>query len=297
MKKNIFWYINILSLEVIVFVVGNYYFICYYLFVRCNMNLLNEFDNNKNAVINPCDFIKKINNMPEVAIACFSSVLFEKIINGSKCIEIGKLHNTNGYKSIYEIEYKGKRLAIFMMAVGAPAAVADIEDIHEMGSKKIIVFGNCGVLDNEIDDCSIIIPNRALRDEGTSFHYMSPSKDILVNKKYISEFEQIINDFGYKYTKGTTWTTDAFYRETRDIINNRRMEGAKVVEMEASALQAVADFRGFDLFIFFYAGDNLAGDNWDKRSLDGEVKLDEKSRIAYLALELGYMISENDKSK
>jgi len=142
MKKNIFWYINILSLEVIVFVVGNYYFICYYLFVRCNMNLLNEFDNNKNAVINPCDFIKKINNMPEVAIACFSSVLFEKIINGSKCIEIGKLHNTNGYKSIYEIEYKGKRLAIFMMAVGAPAAVADIEDIHEMGSKKIIVFGN-----------------------------------------------------------------------------------------------------------------------------------------------------------
>ena len=63
--------------------------------------------------------------------------------------------------------------------------------------------------------------------------------------------------------------------------------------MEASALQAVADFREFDFFTFFYAGDNLDGDNWDKRSLEGEIKLDEKSRIAYLALEIGYKISED----
>ena len=202
--------------------------------------------------INPGDWIKKIDNMPDVAIACFSDVLFNSIVHGGKCLEIGRLHNTNGYKSIYEIEYKGKRLAIFMMAVGAPAAVADIEDIHQMGSNKIVVFGNCGVLDNTIDDCSVIIPNRALRDEGTSFHYMEPSKDIVVNKKYVSQFKEIVEEFGYKYTEGVTWTTDAFYRETRDIVNKRCEDGAIVVEMEASALQAVADFREFDFFTFFH---------------------------------------------
>jgi hypothetical protein len=62
--------------------------------------------------------------------------------------------------------------------------------------------------------------------------------------------------------------------------------------MECASLQAVADFRGFDLFMFFYAGDNLDLPEWDKRSLSGDVKLDEKSRIALLALELGYKISK-----
>jgi len=255
--------------------------------------LLNEFDSNKDAVINPSDLVNEIDNMPEVAIACFSNVLLEKIVDGGKCMKIGELHNTNGNKTIYDIEYKGKRFALFMMAVGAPAAVADIEDIHQMGVNKIIVFGNCGVLDDSIDDCAVIIPNRALRDEGTSFHYMEPSRDILLNKKYVSEFKEILNDFGYSYVEGTTWTTDAFYRETREKVERRRNEGAITVEMEASAMQAVADFRKIDLFTFFYAGDNLLGDEWDKRSLSGEVKLDEKSRIAYLALELAHKISRD----
>lgn len=255
--------------------------------------LLNEFDSEKKAVINPSDIIKKIDNMPDVGIACFSKILFEKIIDGGKCCKIGSLNNTNGCKDIYEIEYRGKRFAIFMMGVGAPAAVSEIEDIHEMGVNKFIVFGNCGVLDSSIDDCSIIIPNRALRDEGTSYHYVKANEDILLNKRYVEEFKEILDEFGYSYTEGTTWTTDAFYRETSDKVQRRKEQGAITVEMEASALQAVCDFRDIDLFIFFYAGDNLAGENWDKRSLSGEVKLDDKFRIAYLALELGYKISEN----
>ena len=256
------------------------------------MILLEEFDENKKAVINPGDFHKKIENMPKVAIACFSHLLFQNIVAGGKCIKIGELHNTNAYKDIYELDYKGKKLALFLVGVGAPSAAGDIEDMYSMGVEKFIIFGNCGVLDNNIDDCAVIIPTKALRDEGTSFHYMAPSRSIDLNKKYVNEFKKILNDFGYKYVEGTTWTTDAFYRETRDKVNRRKDEGAIVVEMEASAMQAVADFRGVDMFIFFYAGDNLAGENWDKRSLSGDVKLDEKSRIAYLALELGYEISD-----
>ena len=257
------------------------------------MILLEEFDNNKEAVINPNDFHDKIESMPEVAIACFSHKLFDKIVAGGKCIKIAEIHNTGESKNVYEIEYNNHKFALFKIGVGAPVAVGDIEDMHAMGAKKFIVFGNCGVLDSSIDDCSIIIPNKALRDEGTSFHYMDPSKSIDLNTNYVNEFKEILNKLGYSYTEGATWTTDAFYRETRDKVNRRMREGAITVEMEASALQAVCNFRGCELFIFFYAGDSLAGEKYDKRSLSGDIKLDEKSRIAYLALELACKIDKD----
>lgn len=257
------------------------------------MLLLEEFDNNKDAVINPKNVHERIEGMPEIAIACFSHKLFERIVAGGKCIKIAELHNTGERKSVYEIEYNGNKFALFKIGVGAPMAVGDIEDMHALGVQKFIIFGNCGVLDNSIEDCMVIIPNRALRDEGTSFHYTAPSRDIKLNKNYVSEFKDILNKFGFDYTEGTTWTTDAFYRETREKVNKRREEGAITVEMEASALQAVCDFRECELFIFFYAGDNLAGEEWNERSLSGDIKLDEKSRIAYLALELGSKIANN----
>ena len=253
--------------------------------------MLYKFNEEVDAVINPCNMIQKIDNISDVAIACFSKKLFDKIVEGTKCVEIARLNNTNGDNIIYEIEYKNKRFVLFMMSVGAPAAVNDLEDVHAMGVNKFIIFGNCGVLDKTIEDCAVIIPNEAIRDEGTSYHYLDATDTIKVNNKYVDEFKEILDEFGYSYIEGMTWTNDAFYRETRRKLESRIAMGAKCVEMECSALQAVADFRGFDLFMFFYAGDNLDLPEWDKRSLSGDVKLDEKSRIALLALELGYKIS------
>ena len=254
------------------------------------MILLEEFDETKTAVINPNNMVERIPNMPKIAIACFSHILFEKIVSGGKCSKITELNNTNLRKEIYEIEYKQNKFAIFMMSIGAPAASADIEELHALGVEKFIVFGNCGVLDSSIEDCSVIIPTEALRDEGTSFHYQKPSKSIKLNTKYMNEFKEILDNLNFKYTEGISWTTDAFYRETQKKIEERKKSGAIVVEMESAALQAVANFRQVDLFIFFYAGDNLAAESWDKRSFLGDIKLDEKSQIAYLALELANKI-------
>ena len=258
------------------------------------MLLLEEFDNNKKAVINPNNVHERIDDMPKIAIACFSHNLFNSIVAGGRCIKIAELHNTTEDKDVYEIEYNGNKFALFKIGVGAPVAVCDIEDMHALGVEKFIVFGNCGVLDDSIEDCGIIIPDRALRDEGTSFHYAAPSRDIRLNKNYVKEFKEVLDQLGFDYVEGATWTTDAFYRETREKVNKRREEGAITVEMEASALQAVCDFRECELFIFFYAGDNLAGEEWDKRSLSGDIKLDEKSRIAYLAFELASRMSETN---
>lgn len=248
--------------------------------------VLEEFDMNKIAVINPGDIVTKKVDFPEVAIACYSKILFEKIVDKCEGKLIGELTNTVGKKNIYEVEYAGKRIAIFNIGAGAPMAATDIEDIHEMGAKKFIIFGNCGVLDKTIEDCSIIIPTEAIRDEGTSYHYMAPSRMIKVNEKYCDQFIKLLQEMEYSYTEGITWTTDAFYRETREKVENRKREGATVVEMEAAAIQAVCNFREIDLLTFFYAGDNLDIPNWDKRSLAGDIKLDQKMGVAMLALEM-----------
>ena len=138
----------------------------------------------------------------------------------------------------------------------------------------------------------VIIPTRAIRDEGTSYHYAPANDYIDVNKKYIPEFIQVLEECGYPYVMGTTWTTDAFYRETRGKVAKRKEMGAVCVEMECSAMQAMCDFRGVEFFQFLYAGDNLDSAKWDPRSLSGLARLDDKEKIALLAFELACKIDD-----
>lgn len=248
--------------------------------------MIERYSKEKVAIINPSDFVKKIEGMPEIGIACYSHVLFNEIVTKYHGEEIGSLNYTDMLKKIYKISYNNKQYAIFMMSVGAPAAATCIEDIHAMGCNKFIVFGNCGVLDKNIEDLAIIIPTNAIRDEGLSSHYLEYNKTIKLNEKYGSLLKDILNQKNYSYIEGTTWTTDAFYRETKDKVADMKSLGAICVEMEAAALQAVCDFRNIDLITFFYAADNLDSDYWDKRSLLGKEKIDDKILVMDLALEL-----------
>ena len=173
-----------------------------------------------------------------------------------------------------------------MSKVGAPACIVGYEEITVMGLEKLIMFGTCGVLDRNIDDLAIIIPTSAIRDEGTSYHYMKSSPEIPVNKKYKKEFIEILDKNNISYVEGKVWTTDAPYRETRNKVLKRKEQGCICVDMECSAMNAVAQFRNKELFQFFYAADNLDSTKWDQRSLGNSDRLSEKEKIIYLALEL-----------
>lgn len=179
---------------------------------------------------------------------------------------------------------------MYQSYVGEPKCIVDYEDIMAMGSKRLILLGNCGVLDRNIEDCGIIIPTRAIRDEGCSYHYAPPGDQIEVNRKYRRLFKEVLKEFHYPYVEGITWTTDACYRETREKTERRKAQGAICVEMECAGMQALCDFRGTEFFQFFYAGDNLDYSDWQPRSLSGEARLDDKSKIALLAFELGLRI-------
>ena len=221
--------------------------------------ILEEFDECLTSTFNPSDVEDVIPNFPKVGITCFSKKLLDRyveIFNGEK---IAELSNANGRIPVYKIVYKDMELALFMSRVGAPAC---------------------------IEDLAIIIPNYAIRDEGTSYHYMKSSNEISVNEKYTSDFIEVLNNNNVSYVLGKVWTTDAPYRETRSKVLKRKEQGCVCVDMECSAMSAVAKFRNKELFQFFYAADNLDCAKWDQRSLGNDDRLSEKEKIIYLVLEL-----------
>ena len=251
--------------------------------------ILEKFDKEREAIINPEMIVPKNPNMPKTAVSCFSQKLIDEVLSFFPYEEVGKIKSANGSQTVYSIQYKDKRTALYMSKVGAPACVVNYEEVMAMGVENLVLFGTCGCLDKNISDCSVIVPEYALRDEGTSYHYMPQSDEIKVNSdKDIKIFESILNEHSCSFTKGKVWTTDGLYRETREKMEKRRESGCIAVDMECSAMAAVSKFRNKEFFQFFYAADNLDNVSWDKRSLGCGKKLDVKMKIAVLAFEMAY---------
>ncbi len=246
--------------------------------------VLEEYDETVISTFDPYEVENIIDNFPKIGVTCFSKRLFDQLISKFNGIEIALSSNGNGKLPIYKINYEGKDIALFMSRVGASSCVVQYEELFAMGLEKLIVFGTCGVLDKSIEDLAIIIPDSAIRDEGTSYHYLKSSREVAVNPKYKEEFIKLLKEHNYSYIIGKTWTTDAPYRETRNKVLKRKEEGCVCVEMECSAISSLAKFRKKDIFQFFYAADNLDSAKWDKRSLGNNDKLSDKEKIGLLAI-------------
>ena len=246
--------------------------------------LLEEFDVNKEAVLNPWHTTHKMENFPEYCVTTFNKRLIDAYVEKVGGKLIGELTSTHGNAPIYEVNYKGNRVAIYLSWVGAPACIANFEEIIAIGAKKVVMFGSCGVLDNTIDAEKIIIPSSAMRDEGTSYHYMPASDEIETDREGNMAIIQSCEELNVPYLEGKTWTTDALYRETKKKMDDRKKAGCITVDMECSAMNAVAKFRDVRFAQFLYSVDNLDAPEWESRGL-GEFTTIEKEEYMLLALE------------
>ena len=133
------------------------------------------------------------------------------------------------------------------------------------GSQTILASGCCGALE-DIDENVFLVPSKALRDEGTSFHYAPPSRFIELDDKMRNLIKEGMERRNINYRECITWSTDAFFRETPAKIEARKAEGCTVVDMECSALAACAKFRDVDYGQIIFTADSLANlDNYDVR--------------------------------
>ncbi|MEP7293658.1 MAG: nucleoside phosphorylase [Chloroflexota bacterium] len=220
-----------------------------------------EFDPALEAFIEPGKVLSRLDHLPEYCVLCF----FADVIS-SVCVEsIHHLGSEIGKNPIYVVEREGTRFAVVHPGVGAPLAAAFLEELIALGCRKFIACGGAGVLNPEIALGHLVIPTSAVRDEGTSYHYLPPGREVAASAKGIRAIQETLDAHAVPYVTGKTWTTDAIYRETPVKIARRRDEGCLTVEMEAAAFFAVAQFRGVTFAQILYGGDDLSGDIWDHR--------------------------------
>lgn len=239
-----------------------------------------EHDPAREAYIEPSKVIKP-RDMPEHCVICFFSDVIEKIVaeNGARAIVENRWED--GPHPVYEIEYKEQRLAFFHPGIGSALSAALLEEVIAFGCRKFIACGGCGVLEKNITSGHLIIVGGAVRDEGTSYHYLPPAREIQANRLAMESLVHVLNQRQMPYLVAKTWTTDAPYRETADKIKLRRSEGCLVVDMEAAGLMAVAQFRDAVLGQVLYAGDDLSGSEWDNR--DWQSRYDIREGLFWLS--------------
>jgi uridine phosphorylase len=184
---------------------------------------------------------------------------------------------------IYSASYKDCTLAVAPCPVGSPVAAALLEELIARGGSKFVVCGGAAVLDPSIAAGDIVIPTSAVRDEGTSYHYLPPMREVTPTMRVVNLLKDVVEEHQCRYVVGKTWTTDGIYRETRGKIKRRRQEGCITAEMEASALFAVAQFRAVEISLLLSAGDDVSGSAWDPRDFGRNLSAREK--LFWLAAE------------
>ncbi len=224
-----------------------------------------EFDENKDAFINPI-LIRKvlvgIEKMPSMLIICFFKEVIDNLLQ-EKAIDPFLL--IKGENNVQYYKFTNDDILIVHGRVGGPFCGAILEEAIALGVDKVMFCGGAGSLTKEGTCGKFVIVNSAIRDDGMSYHYQAPSREIRADQRVVDIITKYFNENNIDYSVGKTWTTDAFYRETIDKIALRKEEGAIIVEMEQAGLFAVSQFRGIAYGAIIYCGDDLSKEKWDGR--------------------------------
>lgn len=233
-----------------------------------------EFDENRSAIIEASNLIKPVEGFEYCVITFFSDAI-DKMRNEGRLKEVTCMHCETLDIPIYETIYEGRKMHLTLGFLGAAGSAGFLEELIAYGFKKIIVCGGAGVLRKDIAVGHLVIPASAVRDEGVSYHYLAPSREVECNEEVLKIIEDDFKEHKINYIKGKTWTTDSFYRETREKAALRISEGCVTVEMEAAAFFSVSKFRNIRLGQILYGGDDLSGIEWDDRSWQSRKEIRE----------------------
>ncbi len=182
----------------------------------------------------------------------------------------------------YLLRETGSQIAVMNhFGVGAPAAVIALEELVAWGVKNFITIGTAGRLQKHLRTGDIVVCDQAIRDEGTSYHYLPPSKYARASPEITDKIKSALDSLGKRYFVGTSWTTDAIYRETVAEARQYQREKVLTVEMEASAMFSVANFRNVNVGAVFAISDSLAEMEWKPDFY--HRKLDDSKRTLFKA--------------
>jgi len=206
------------------------------------------------ALFSPEDFIKyrkvKRKNLPKKYILTYGKKGLDYFIRKykPKKIEVYSLLTIYLYKDIALVRMTG---------IGAPNAVTLLEELIALGGKTFLNIGTAGGLHKE----GTYLCTKALRDEGTSYHYIPHGEFAHPDEELTDKFRKFLKKIGLDFFEGASWTIDSPYRETRAEVERYSKKGISTVEMESSALFSVAKYRKVKMAASFVVSD-LLGKKW-----------------------------------
>lgn len=219
------------------------------------------------SIVSPGDYVSYLEKIgksptygpPECVIFCYSHRLLQYIREYHPVTEVTGFV---GEKYLLD-DSGGKTLLVGNFGVGAPVVVTLLEELIAYGARKFISIGTAGTLQKDINIGDIVVCDRAIRDEGTSHHYLSAAKYVSASQQISKRLKRSLEKFNQPYVTGSSWTIDAPYRETIAEARAYQAEGVATVDMEAAALFAVAEYREVELGALFTISDSLADFTWD----------------------------------
>ena len=230
-----------------------------------------EYDTEKTAILMPNT--KNKFQLPAKCVYGFLGDSVEKFAIEHNLEVVAQHRSLMKMTPVYKMSKKGTDVVIYSAPMGASASTAVLDWLIGHGVSEIVAIGGCGTL-IDIPENEMLIPTAAIRDEGTSYHYLPATREIELDKIAIAAIKKALDTLGIASGYVKTWTTDAIFRETKDMVNYRKSEGCSVVEMECSALAACAKFRGAVFGQILFTQDSLANvelhddRNWGADSFD-----------------------------
>jgi len=142
--------------------------------------------------------------------------------------------------------------------MGAPATVALAEQMIAWGARRLVILSMAGGLQPGLQPGDVVLGDRAIRDEGTSYHYLPPARDAQASPSLVTSIKQALDARGVSHAAGAIWSTDGAYRESREEADYFRGQGVQAVDMESAGLFALGQVKGVETASLFAVGQNLA---------------------------------------
>ena len=200
----------------------------------------------------------------------------------SKCELVYEFKSASSISPVYLYDNK---ILIALCPLGGAASVNLMEELIFVGIKRFIGVGSCGAITNiNFDD--YFVPDKAIRDEGSSYHYLPPSKFVESSETLKQNILKVLKENNETFKTGIVWTTDAIYRETPKRIAARLKDGAIAVEMEMASLCAVAKAKNVEYACLLYFSDINNGKIWRTRIYNKYLLREELIKYASMAIML-----------
>jgi uridine phosphorylase len=196
---------------------------------------------------------------------CFFRDVVDEVCGDGRADLVATVRWESGVHRLYRLPVEGGSVGVFHPGVGAPLASGVLEEMIATGCRTFVACGGAGAVIPGLALGHVVVPDAAVRDEGTSYHYLPASREVAADPEVTAVLSAVLAERDVPYVVGKTWTTDAPYRETRAKIAARRAEGCLTVEMETAAFFAVARHRSVRFGQYLYAGDDVSGEVWDHR--------------------------------